>query len=438
MIEPATLCGLAVLALLTLLALRIPVAVAMGAVGLIGMGVVGGAPLALTQLQTLPFNLAADYAFAVVPMFVLMGSLAMEGGLARDLYDAAERWLRHVRGGLFHTTIIASTAFGAASGSSVVNATVFTKLALPEMLRRGYSKPLSAGCISCVGTLAAMIPPSVAMVIYCIVTEQSLGRMMIAGIVPGLLSGVLYLITAALLVRFWPALAPSPLPKASLSERIGALKGVWVVVGVFLVLMGGIYLGLFSPTSAGAIGAAATLIVVVVRRRLSRGAFIQALRSTASITSILFAVIIGGLLLSRMLVSTGAINELVDLVKSLSQSPWLIIAVTVIVYLVLGCMVDSTSMMIVTLPFLFPLSQAVGIDPIWYGILVIQLVELSAITPPVGLNLFATVSAAEGQVRMADLIRGIAPFLLLSIFILCLLMTFPSIALWLPNQMFGK
>jgi tripartite ATP-independent transporter DctM subunit len=438
MIDPATLCGLAVLALLVLLALGVPVAVAMGVVGLAGMGVVGGAPLALTQLQTLPYHLAADYAFAVVPLFILMGSFAMEGGLARDLYDAAEKWLRHVRGGLYHTTIIASTAFGAASGSSVVNATVFTRLALPEMLRRGYSKSLSAGCICCVGTLDAMIPPSVTMVIYCIITEASLGQLMIAGIVPGILSGILYLVTTAIMLRFKPHLAPAPLPKVGLAERIAGLKGIWIVTGLFLMLMGGIYFGVFSPSAAGAVGAALTLIVVIVRRRLNLRGFYDALRATASITAVLFAVIIGGLLLSRMLVSTGAINELVDLVKGVSQSVWLVLSVTVIVYLILGCLVDSTSMIIVTLPFLFPLSQAVNIDPIWFGVLVVQLVEISAITPPVGLNLFATVSASEGLVKIEDVIRGITPYLVLSLIVLGLLIAFPALSLWLPSRMFAK
>lgn len=438
MTDPATLCGIAVVALLVLLALGVPVAVAMGCVGLAGMAIVGGAPLALTQLQTLPYHLAAEYAFAVVPLFVLMGSFAMEGGLARDLYDAAEKWLRHVRGGLYHTTIIASTAFGAASGSTVVNATVFTRLALPEMLRHGYSKRLSSACICCVGTLATMIPPSVAMVIYSIVTEQSLGRLMIAGILPGLLSGALYLCTTALILKARPDLAPEPLPRLPLRDRIVGLKGIWIVTALFLFLMGGIYLGVFSPSSAGAMGAAATLAVVIARRRLSRAGFMEALMSTASITGVLFAVIIGGLLMSRMLVSTGAINELVALIKSVSPTPWLVLFVTVVVYLVLGCLVDSTSMMIVTLPFLFPLSQAVGIDPIWYGVLVIQLVEISAITPPVGLNLFATVSASEGRVDIEDVIRGSAPFVILSLAILGVLIAFPSISLWLPNQMFGK
>src|SRR5438132_64294 len=328
MMDPATLCGLAVVALLLLLAMGVPVAVAMGIVGLARMWVVGGPGLALTQLQTLPYNLGADYAFAVVPLFVLMGNLAMAGGLATDLYDAAEKWLRHVRGGLYYTTIIASTAFGAASGSTVVNATVFTRLALPEMLRHGYSKHYSSACICSVGTLATMIPPSVAMVIYAIITEQSLGRLMIAGIIPGVLSGVLYLAMTRMFMRWKPQLAPKPGRKVALVERLIGLKGIWIV--------------------------------------------------------------------------------------------------------------DSTSMIIVTLPFLFPMAQAAGLDPIWYGILVIQLVEISAITPPVGMNLFATVSAAQGQVTIEDVIRGISPFVVLSLVILGILIAFPQLALWLPNRMFNQ
>jgi tripartite ATP-independent transporter DctM subunit len=439
MMDPATLCGLAVVALLVLLAMGVPVAVAMGMVGLAGMWVVGGPGLALTQLQTLPYNLGADYAFAVVPLFVLMGNLAMAGGLAADLYDAAEKWLRHVRGGLYYTTIIASTAFGAASGSTVVNATVFTRLALPEMLRHGYSKHYSSACICSVGTLATMIPPSVAMVIYAIITEQSLGRLMIAGIIPGIFSGVLYLAMTRIFMRWKPQLAPQPGKKVALLERLIGLKGVWIVATLFLLLMGGIYLGLFSPSSAGAVGACGALLVVVGRRRLTGAAFLGSLRSTATITCILFAIIIGGLLFSRMLVSTGAINELIAAIPGGAKpAPWVVLTVTVVVYLILGCLVDSTSMIIVTLPFLFPMAQAAGLDPIWYGILVIQLVEISAITPPVGMNLFATVSAAQGQVTIEDVIRGITPFVVLSLVILGILIAFPQLALWLPNRMFNQ
>lgn len=435
MVDPGAICVVAIVALLVLLAMGTPVAVAMGLVGLGGMFAVGGAPLALSQLHTLPYQLGADYLFAVVPLFVLMGSFVTMGGLAGDLYDSAEKWLRHVRGGLYYTTILASTAFGAASGSSIVNSSVFTRLALPEMLRRGYAKQFSSACISSVGTIDAMIPPSVAMVIYAIITEQSLGRLMLAGIVPGLVTAILYLTLVRVYVRWKPEIAPLPGPKVSLAERVVSLKGVWVVTVLFLVLMGGIYLGLFSPSSAGAVGAFGAFLVVLVRRRLTKEGFWEALRSTASITSVLFVVIIGGLLLSRMLVSTGAINDLVEAIQRISPSPWMVIAVTIVIYTVLGCFLDSTSMMIVTLPFLFPLSQAAGIDPIWFGILVIQLVELDTITPPVGMNLFATVSAADGLVTLEDVIRGILPFLALNFVMLAILIAFPSLALWLPDRM---
>ena len=407
----------------------------MGLVGVGGMFLVGGAPLALTQLSTLPYQVAADYVFAVVPLFILMGNFVTLGGLAGDLYDCAEKWLRHVRGGLYYTTILASTAFGAVSGSSIVNSTVFTRLALPEMLNRGYSKQFSSACISSVGTIDAMIPPSVAMVIYAIITEQSLGRLMLAGIVPGLVTAVLYLALTKFYVRWKPQLAPTPGPKVRLLERMASLKGVWIVMALFFVLMGGIYLGLFSPSSAGAVGALGAFLVVFLRRRLTRAGFWEALRSTASITSVLFMIIIGGLLLSRMLVSTGAINDFVESIQRISPSPWLVIALSVVIYAVLGMFLDSTSMLIVTTPFLFPLSQAAKIDPIWFGILIIQLVEFDAITPPVGMNLFATVSAAEGLVTLEDVIRGIIPFLLLNLLMIGVLIAFPSLALWLPNHM---
>jgi C4-dicarboxylate transporter DctM subunit len=434
-LEPATICVLAILALLALLALGTPVAVAMGLVGIVGMFAVGGPALALTQLHTLPYQLGADYVFAVVPLFVLMGNFVTLGGLATDLYDAAEKWLRHVRGGLYYTTIVASTAFGAASGSSIVNASVFTRLALPEMLQRGYSKQFSSACITSVGTIDAMIPPSVAMVIYAIITEQSLGRLMLAGIVPGIVSAAMYLVLTKVYVRWKPQLAPAPGPKVQLVERIVALNGIWIVMLLFALIMGGIYLGLFSPASAGAIGASGAFLVVIARRRLGGHALWEALSSTASTTSVLFVIIIGGLFLSRMLVSTGAINEIVEAIQQISPSPWLVLAVTIVVYLILGCFVDSTSMMIITLPFLFPLSQAAQIDPIWFGIIVIQLIEISTITPPVGMNLFAAVAAAEGRISMDDILRGITPFVLLNLLILAVLVAFPPLALWLPNQM---
>lgn len=438
MLTPAAICLTGTAAMLLLLALGVPVGLAMMAVAFAGFTVFGGVGMALSQLQNLPYYLTSDYKFAVVPLFVLMGTLAMTGGMARDLYDAADKWLRGVRGGMYLTTIAASAAFGAASGSTVVNSTVFTRVALPEMLRLGYSKSFSAACITAVGTLDAMIPPSVIMVIYAVITEQSLGRLMIAGIVPGVISAILYIVFVSAYVRLKPTLAPPAVAPAPWMERIRALKSVWTVTVLFLSVMGGIYVGIFPPSAAGAIGAFGTLVVLLLQGRLSGRGLWEALCSAASVSAVIFTIIIGGVFFSRMLVATGFISDFLDAMKALSLPPLTVILFVTVLYVVLGCLIDTASMLIVTLPFVFPLAQAAGIDPIWFGILVVQLVELGAITPPVGLNLFATVSAADGLVTMDDILRGILPFILLTVGILALLIAFPSLSLWLPGTMIGR
>lgn len=438
MLSPAAICLTSTAVMLVLLALGVPVGLAMMAVAFAGFTLFGGVGMALSQLQNLPYYLTSDYKFAVVPLFVLMGTLAMAGGMARDLYDAADKWLRGVRGGMYLTTIAASAAFGAASGSTVVNSTVFTRVALPEMLRLGYSKSFSAACITSVGTLDAMIPPSVIMVIYAVITEQSLGRLMIAGIVPGAISVILYIMFVTAYVRLKPGLAPPPIAAAPWMERIRALKSVWAVTVLFVIVMGGIYLGIFPPSAAGAIGAFGTWVVLLLQRRLSGRGLWEALCSSASVTAVIFTIIIGGVFFSRMLVATGFISDFLAAMKALSLPPLGVILFVAILYVMLGCLIDTASMLIVTLPFVFPLAQAADIDPIWFGILVVQLVELGAITPPVGLNLFATVSAADGLVTMDDILRGILPFIVLTVGILALLIAFPSLSLWLPSTMFGR
>lgn len=438
MFASATICIAGTAAMLFLLALGVPVGLAMAVVGFAGFTLFGGLDMALGQLQNLPYYLTSDYKFAVVPLFVVMGTLAMNGGMARDLYDAADKWLRGVRGGMYLTTIAASAAFGAASGSTVVNATVFTRVALPEMLRLGHSKSFSAACITAVGTLDAMIPPSVVMVIYAVITEQSLGRLMIAGIVPGILSAILYGVFVAVYVRLKPGLAPPPTSRAPWGERLRGLKSVWVVTVLFVTVMGGIYLGAFPPSAAGAIGAFGTLLVLLLQRRLTRAGFWEAFCSSASVTAVLFTIIIGGVFFSRMLVATGFISDFLSAMKALSLPPLAVILFVAVLYGILGCLIDTASMLIVTLPFVYPLAQAADIDPIWFGIIVVQLVELGAITPPVGLNLFATVSAADGLITMDDILRGIIPFIILTVGILALLIAFPSLSLWLPSTMMGK
>jgi len=421
--------------MLVLLVAGIPVGLSLGLAGFIGLAAIGGLPLALAQLQGLPYSLASDYAFAVVPTFVFMGNLAMNGGMAKELYVAADRWFGHFRGGLYLSTIAGSTAFGAASGSTLVNATVFTKVALPEMLRLGYSKKTASACIASVGTLAAMIPPSVAMVVYGILTEQSIGKLMVAGIVPGLLSALAYCALVMVMVRLRPELAPARMDRASWRERWSALRWTWSIIVLFVVVMGGIYLGFFSPSASGAVGAFGALMILALRRRLTSHILHASLIGTAVTTAMLFIIMIGGLMFSRMLVMSGALTGVVEWVSSLGLSQLMLIMTLCVMYIVLGCLTDAISMLIVTLPFVFPIISKAGIDPIWFGILCVQLLEIGAITPPVGLNLYATVSASNGTVSMDEIIAGIVPFVMLNLLILAALVAFPQIALWLPSQM---
>lgn len=433
------LIGLAcMVGMLLMLAIGIPIGISLGVSGFAGLMAGFGWDTAISQLYSLPYHVTAQYVFAAIPLFILMGNLAVTSGMARDLYEAADRWLGHLHGGLYISTIAASATFGAASGSTVVNATVFTRIALPEMLRLGYSKRLSIACIASVGTLDAMIPPSVVMIIYAIICEVSVGKLFIAGLLPGLISVIAFVFLIQFLCHFWPELGPVREKAASWGERLHALSRPGPVLLVFGVLMAGIYFGFFAASAAGAVGAFAMLLLVLIRRKLTWPGLMHSLQDAALITTMLFVIIIGGLLFSRMLLLTGVVTGLVDAVKAMHMSPLGIVLLFSLVYMVLGVVMDEISMMVVTLPFVFPIIKAAGIDPIWFGIIMVQLVQIAMITPPLGFTLFAAVGASGGVATMDDITRGILPFVLLSLAIWALLVAFPQISLWLPQTMSGK
>jgi tripartite ATP-independent transporter DctM subunit len=283
-----------------------------------------------------------------------------------------------------------------------------------------------------------MIPPSIAMVIYGIICEVSIGKLFVAGIIPGMLTAILYVVVVMAMVYFKPALAPIREQPARWRDRIRALGSTWAVMMIFAVVMVGIYLGFFPPSSAGAVGAFATLLLVLVRGKLTGRGLWSSLEDAAIITAMLFVIIIGGMLFSRMLLFTGFVTGIVDFISSMKLSALSLLLLLSLMYIVLGCFMDAVSMLVVTLPFVFPITMAANIDPIWFGIIVVQLVEIGMITPPVGLNLYATVSAADGQVTMEDLIRGITPFVLLNFVMLAVFIAFPQLSLWLPSMMLGK
>ncbi len=434
--DPLTIGYAGAALLFVFLAAGIPVSVSMGVIGIGGMLLGAGPLLTMGQLRVLPFWVVNNYGFAVLPMFVLMGVLAESSGITTQVFHAADLWLRRFRGGLYHAVIVGSAVFAAISGSTIVNAVVFTRIAFPQMIKFGYSKSLSIGAIAGAGSFAAMIPPSITMVIYAIMTEQSVGQLLIAGVIPGVLTAIVYLGGVTVLVRLKPDLAPPIEAPVTWPERWRAAGQVWPILILMVLVLGGIYSGLFPPSAAGAAGAFGAFCLAIFKKRGIRGGWLTpALRDAASISCIIFVILIGGLLLSRMLVVVGVIDDLVVQITAFASTPLKFMIMASILYIVLGCFLDTTSMMIVTLPFLFPVVTALDIDPIWFGIVLVKLIEISVVTPPVGINLFAVLGAVGKQADFRHVALGVIPFIFFDLIVLALLIFFPELATWLPKQM---
>lgn len=438
MLDPLIVGYAGVILLFVFLGLGVPVAVAMGVVGICGMYFGIGDLFVIGQLRTLPFATVNSYALAVLPLFVLMGVLAEASGITTELFRTADLWLRRLKGGLYQAVIVGSAAFAAISGSTTVNALVFSRIAFPKMVGLGYSKSLSLGAIAGAGSFAAMIPPSITMVIYAIMTEQSVGQLLIAGLIPGVVTALVYLAGINLLVRIDPTLAPDITEKVSWGEKWRALGRVWPIVILVVVVMGGIYTGLFPPSAAGAAGAFGAFLFAVARMKGVRGWLVGALQDAAFMSCIMFMILVGGLLLSRMLVVTGVIDHLVVAITSVADTPLKFMILASVLYILLGCFLDTTSMMVVTLPFLFPVVVALDIDPIWFGIVLVKLIEISVITPPVGFNLFAVMSAVRGQATFGHVYKGVIPFIVFDLLVLALLIAYPELATWLPETMMDR
>ncbi|MCE8005652.1 TRAP transporter large permease [Aestuariivita sp.] len=427
--------GVAFVILLVLLAIGVPVGFALAGVAAAGLYFSVGPSFLLTTFKTTPYTLASDYTFVVVPMFVLMGAIAGRAGIIGDLYAAAQAMLSRVRGSLFMATIVAQAGFAAASGSTVVASGVFTRMALPEMLRFRYDPGVSAGCIAAAGTLAGLIPPSIAMVLFALLTGQPVGALLIAGILPGVLTAAGYMVGIRIFLQFRPHWAPDLTEQPTWPDRFRALSKVWSVLLLMTLVMGGIYSGLFPPSAAGAVGAAGALLIALSMRRLAGSDLWEALLESARITAMIFLIVIAGLIFSRFLLISGFIGDLRSLVQAAELGVTGFLVMTVILFLLLGMFLDSVSLLVITMPFLFPISQTLGINPIWFAVIVVKLIEIAAISPPVGLNLYAVLASADGRVRTGQLFRGVTPFLMIEMVILGLLLAFPVIATFLPDTM---
>jgi tripartite ATP-independent transporter DctM subunit len=371
----------------------------------------------------------------VVPLFILMGNLVSQAKLSDDLFTASNAFLGHMKGGLAMATVVACGGFGAICGSSVATAATMAKVAMPSMRRYGYADSLATGSIAAGGTLGILIPPSILLVIYGILTEESIGRLFVAGILPGLVAITCYALAVRAVIRFRPQAGP-PAERTAWPGRLAALRNVWGVLLLFGVVMGGIYGGVFTPSEAAGMGAMGALLLALMRRAMNWRALFDVLTDSAYTTAMLFMVLIGALIFANFVNTAGLPNALKDFVTALSVSPWLVIWVICAIYIVLGCVFESISMVLLTVPIFFPLVASMGFDMIWFGIIVVCVTELSLITPPVGINIFV-LRAVLPDVKSGTLIRGVLPFCLADVVRLIILVHIPWLSLVLPSLMYN-
>ncbi len=419
-------------AVLVLIFAGVPVAVSMAVVGTAGLAILSQWSTVAFVLGSVPYDSITPYTLSVVPLFILMGVLAARGGLSRELYQAVNALIGHWRGGLAMATVGACAAFGGICGSSLATAATMCRVALPEMRANNYDDRLACAVIAAGGTLGILIPPSIILSIYGLLTETSIGKLFIAALLPGALATALYMGAVRWVVTFRPDDAP-PGPRLDWRARLAALVQVWPVALLFLVVIGGIYLGWFSPTEGAAVGCIGALIAGLLRRQLDRAAIRETIVETANTTGMVYLILIGAMVFNAFLEMSGMPQWLVGLVRDWGASPLQVVVILVVFYVILGCFMDALSMVLLTIPVVFPLIQALAIDPIWFGILIVTVVEIGLITPPVGMNLF--VIQAVGRVPQETVIRGIVPFIVADFIRVALLIAFPAITLYLTRFM---
>lgn len=427
--------SISILTLLLLLAIRVPIGIALSLVSIGGMIALRGTRAAFGVLGSLPFDFAASWSLSAVPMFLLMGSLASHTGLTRSLYQAARIWFNPLPGGLAVASNFASAGFAAASGSSLATAAAMGRLAIPEMLSFGYNKGLATGTIAAAGTLGAFIPPSIAFVLYGWYTQQPVGTLLVAGIIPGLLTAGCYSTMIILRCSINPELAPKARIDANLGEKLRALRDIWPMPLLILCVIGGIFTGMTTATEAGAFGASFALLIALFMGRLTkqalRDSFMEALRTTASI----FFIAIGAILFTRFLAMAGLPRVMGEIVTSWDLGAIGVILLMVAVYLILGMFLDPLGIILLTLPVFLPMFQQLGLDLIWIGVLVVKMIEIGLLTPPVGMNAFVVKNIVGNTVELNEIFAGLTWFLLCEVVIVALLIAFPWLSLWLPGLM---
>ncbi|MBV8448365.1 MAG: TRAP transporter permease [Hyphomicrobiales bacterium] len=419
--------------LFALMLLRVPVGMAMGLVGVTGFGYLVGSGPALKLIGQTSMRTVTDYTFGVIPMFLLMGAFVSASGISSELFRAANTFVGHRRGGLGVATIAACAGFAAISGSSVATAATFSSVAYPEMRRYGYPQSFATGVIAAGGTLGAMLPPSTVLAVYGIITQQDIGKLFVAGIFPGLLAISMHMLTIGVIGAARPGFLPAG-PRSEWRERLAGLRDVWAPLLLFVFVIGGLYGGVFTPTEAGGVGAGGAFLLGVARGRLSRAAIRASLLQATRTAAAVFTVLIGALLFGYFLTVTQVPQKVTEFMTGLGLGPYGVLALIMLMYLVLGCLMDAMAMIILTVPIIFPVVTALGFDPIWFGVIIVMTVELGLIHPPVGMNVFVIKSVVK-DVKFATIFKGVIPFIVADMLRLLILIALPIIATYLPSRM---
>ena len=431
--DPITLSILIFILLFVLLAIGLPIGFAMAVTGFLGSAMLIDFNAAMALLGQTAFETPITYNLSIVPLFILMGYFASNSGLSEALFSACNTWLGSRRGGLALATIGGCGAFAAICGSSLATAATMTQVALPEMKRFNYDDSLATGSIAAGGTIGILIPPSVILVLYGILTESNIGELFLAGFIPGILTVIFFMTTILIVTAIYPETGPRG-AKTTFAQKMGAFKKVWSTMLLFLLVIGGIYLGIFSPEEAAGIGASGALALALMARTMTWDIFFDCLMETVKTSEMIFTILIGAILFNNFLVLSAVPDSIGAWIGGLDMSPTAILIIILLIYLVLGCALDSLAMILLTIPIFFPVVAKLGFDPIWFGIIVVMVVELGLITPPIGMNVFIIKGMAP-EVPLGTIYKGVLPFAIAQIMLIALIVIFPAIATWLPSTM---
>ncbi len=429
--DPLTVGALAFVAMLVLLVAGVPIGFAMGVAGLSGSAMIIGVQPALRLLGRTAFETAITNSLSIIPLFVLMGIFASNSGLSRELYRAFNTWLGHRRGGLALATIGGCGAFAAICGSSIATAATMSQVAMPEMRRYNYDDRLATGSIAAGGTIGILIPPSVILALYGILTETNIGDLFLAGIIPGIITVLGFMATIAVLTRFYPELGPRGW-RSSTAEKLMAFKDVWGVAALFTLVIGGIYLGVFTPTEAAGIGAVGAFVLALLRGRMTLRLLAASLVETVQITAMLFTILIGAIALNNLLVLSNIAAGLSSWVTGLALPAAVVMAIILLIYILLGALLDALAMVLLTVPIFFPIVLNLGFDPIWFGVMVVMVAELGLISPPIGMNVFI-IKGMVSDVPLVKIYAGVLPFCIAQVILIALMFALPDIVTWLPR-----